>query len=238
MNNKRSVLVTGASSGIGKAIAIHLDSIGYRTILVARRESALKELAELLSEDTLYISYDFQDLENIEQIFRICNENDIKLYGMVHSAGINLDQPVKTNILDDMIKVMNVNLMAFIELSKYFCRRKYSMDGGSIVAMSSAAVYGCAKGMCTYSASKAGVDAAVRVMSKEFAKRKIRVNSIQPSFVDTPMARKTVDYEAKLSALPLGVVEAEQIAYLAEFLLSEKAKYISGSNIKIASATI
>ena len=75
-------------------------------------------------------------------------------------------------------------------------------------------------------------------MSKEFARRRIRVNSIQPSFVDTPMARETNDYEAKFSAQPLGVIEPIHIAYLAEFLLSDKAKYISGSNIKISSAVL
>lgn len=234
MSNENAVLITGASSGIGKAMAEYLSGSGYRVVLVARHLEKLQEVADKISGEVLCIPYDLQDLCNIETIFKKCSDNGIKLYGMVHCAGINRDQPVKTNNLNDMIEVMNLNLMSFIELAKYFYKKKYSKDGGSIVAMSSMAAFVCAKGMCTYSASKAGIDASVQVMSKEFAKRKIRVNSIQPSFVNTPMARMTVNYEAKIAAQPLGVIEPQYIAYLAGFLLSDAAKYISGSNIKIS----
>lgn len=238
MNDRKAVLITGASSGIGEAAAEYLDSMGYRVIIVARRLEKLQQLARKLSKDTICISYDLQNLTDIESVFLQVKEAGAKLYGLVHCAGINRDQPVKTNVLEDMIQVMNLNLMSFIELSKYFCRKKYSEDGGAIVAMSSAAAFDCSKGMCTYAASKAGVDAAVKVMSKEFARRKIRVNSIQPSFVDTPMARDTNDFEAKFAAQPLGVIPPIDIAYLIEFLLSDKAKHISGSNIKISSAVM
>lgn len=238
MAEKKSVLITGASSGIGEAVAQYLDSVGYRVILVARRMEKLKKMASTMSEDTVCISYDLQNLTNIESIFLQIKEAGIKLYGLVHCAGINRDQPVKTNVLEDMVQVMNINLMSFIELAKYFCRKKYSEEGSAIVAMSSTAVYGCDKSMCTYSASKAGLDAAVRVMSKEFAKRKIRANTIQPTYVDTEMARNTPDYEAKFASQPLGVIQPVEIAYLVEFLLSEKAAHISGSNIKMSSAAI
>lgn len=238
MMEKKVVLITGASSGIGETVAVYLNSIGYRVVLVARNEEKLQKIAKALTEDTMFIPYDLQDLENIETVFQKCKESAIKLYGMVHCAGINRDQPVRTNSLTDMIHVMNLNLLSFIQLSKFFCKKKYSEDGGAIIGMSSSAALSCGKGMCTYSSSKAGVDAAVRVMSKEFAQRKIRVNSIQPTFVNTPMARNTVNYEEKFASLPLGVIEPIHVAYLIEFLLSEKAKYISGSNIKISSAAI
>lgn len=233
---RKAVLITGASSGIGESMAIHLDSVGYRVILVARRLEKLNEIAAKLSDDTVCIAYDLQDLEGIEKIFLQLKENNIKLYGLVHCAGINRDRPVKMINLDDMIQVMNLNLLSFIQLAKFFCQKKYSEDGGAMIAMSSNAVHICEKSMCTYSASKAGVDAAVRVMSKEFAKRGMRVNSIQSAFVDTDMARATVDYESKFDTQPLGVIEPVYVAYLAEFLLSDKSKYISGSNIKMSSA--
>ena len=233
---KKTVLITGASAGIGKAMAIHLNSIGYRVVLVARNKIKLDEVAKELSDDTLCIEYDLQNLNDIEKIFKECQAQGVKLYGLVHCAGIMRDQPLRTNRLQDMIDVMNLNLLSFIELVKYFSHKKYSEDNGSIVAMSSTAVYACNKSTCTYSASKAGVDAAVRVMSKELVKRRIRVNSIQPTYVNTEMARSTPNYEEKFAAIPLGVIEPEYIAYLAEFLLSDKSKYISGSNIKMASA--
>lgn len=238
MSDKKSVLITGASAGIGKAIATYLNSVGYRVILVARNNLKLIEIAKTLTEDTLCIPYDLQNLADIEKIYSECKEREIKLYGLVHCAGINRDQPIKTNDLNDMVQVMNLNLLSFIELVKYFSQKKYSEDGGAIVAMSSTAVYGCDKSMCTYAASKAGVDVAVRVMSKELARRKIRVNTIQPTYVNTEMARSTNDYEAKFAAIPLGVIEPEYVAYLAEFLLSDKARFISGSNIKMSSAQI
>lgn len=232
------VLITGASSGIGEAMAIHLDSVGYHVVLVARRLEKLESIAARLTHEAICIPYDLQNLEGIEQIFTECKEKGIQFYGLVHCAGINRDQPVKTNDLSDMVQVMNLNLLSFVQLAKYFCQKKYSEDGGAIIAMSSTAVLGCDKSMCTYSASKAGVDAAVRVMSKEFARRGIRVNSIQPTYVDTQMARETPNYEEKFAAQPLGVIKPEYIAYLAEFLLSPKARFISGSNLKMSSAAI
>lgn len=235
---RKTILITGASSGIGKAMSLYLNSVGYRVILVARRINALQAIAAGLTADTMCIPYDLQDLEHIETIFQQIKDAGIKLYGLVYCAGINRDQPLKVNDLNDMVQVMNLNLLAFIEMGKYFCQKKYSEDGGAVVALSSTAVYGCDKSMCTYSASKAGVDAAVRVMSKEFARRRIRANSIQPTYVDTPMGRNTGDYEAKFAAQPLGVIQPEHVAYLAEFLLSDKAAYISGSNIKMSSAAL
>ena len=236
MAKKKSILITGASSGIGKATAEYLNSVGYQVVLVARNREKLELIARGLSDDTVVVPYDLQDLAGIEKIFTTCKEKGIVLYGMVHCAGINRDQPVKTNNLQDMVAVMNVNLLSFIEMSKYFSKKKYSCDGGAIVAMSSMAAFVCAPGMCTYSASKAGVDAAVQVMSKEFARRSIRVNSIQPTFVNTEMGRSTVNSEEKFAGIPLGVIEPEYIAYLIEFLLSEKAKYISGTSVKVSSA--
>ena len=233
---KKCVLITGASSGIGRVTAEYLNSVGYQVVLVARNREKLEFVAKGLSDDTVVVPYDLQDLAGIEQIFVACKEKGIVLYGMAHCAGINRDQPVKTNNLQDMEAVMNTNLLSFIELSKYFSKKKYSCDGGGIVGISSTAALGGAKGMCTYTASKAGLDAAVRVMSKEFARRKIRVNSIQPSWVDTDMARSTNDFELKVLAQPLGVIDPVHIAYLIEFLLSDKAMYISGSNLKVSGA--
>lgn len=238
MPEKKVVLITGATGGIGRAVAVYLDSVGYRVVLVARRQETLREMATGLSQDAVCIPYDLQDLEHIQTIFDACRNQGILLYGLVHCAGMNRDQAVRANDLTNMVQVMNLNLLAFVQLAKYFCQKKYSEEGGALVGLSSVATLTCAKGMCTYSASKAGVDAAVRVMSKEFARRRIRANSIQPSFVDTEMARNTINYEAKIAEQPLGVIDPLHVAYLVDFLLSEKAKFISGSNVKISAGVI
>lgn len=233
-----NVVVTGASSGIGRATAQYLDSIGYRVVMVARRREILVDLASKMQNDPLCIQYDLLDLENIEQIFDLCRRENIKLDGLVHCAGINRDMPIKVNAINTMMDVTKLNYMSFVELGKYFSSPRYSNTGAAMVAMSSCAVYDCAKSMCTYTASKAAIDVTVRIMAKEFAKRRIRVNSIQPSFVDTEMTYNVDNLEAKVANQPLGFIEPIQVAYLIEFLLSDKAKYISGSNIKISAAVL
>lgn len=229
------VLVTGASSGIGFNTCVHLDSVGYKILAVARSEERLGKLSKLLRNEHVIYQYDLANLGDIENIFFKCKEMGFKLDGMVHCAGISRDQPVRTNNLGDMVETFNVNLLSFVQLASFFCKKKYSKENSSIVGMSSVANICCSKGMCTYSASKAGIDVAVKVMSKEFAVRKIRVNSIQPGYVNTHMIDQVME---NANAQPLGIIEPMDIAFLIEFLLSDKAKFISGSNIKISAALV
>ena len=132
--------------------------------------------------------------------------------------------------------------MLFRSLCILFNKKKYSNERASIVAISSSAAYSCGKGMCTYSSSKAALNAAVKVMGKEFMKRMQRVNAILPTFVDTPMAERMDaslnDLEAKVARQPLGLIEPQQIAYLVEFLLSDKASYITGACIPVSAGSI
>lgn len=231
----KNILITGASSGIGRETAFYLYSKGYRVVLLARNIEKLKQLSSELGNSPI-IEYDLNNLTDIENIFLKLQDMGLKLDGMVHCAGINRDMPVKVNGLHDMLETMNINLLSFIQLSKFFSLKKYSNNGSSVIAMSSMAAVLCAKSMCTYSASKAGLDAAVRVMSKEFARRKIRVNSIRPAFVDTPMLNGSS--EEKTHNQPLGIINPVNVAYLIEFLLSDKSAYISGSNIEMSSAAV
>ena len=167
------VLVTGASTGIGAATAKELAEKGAEVICVARREEELKRVCGYCPDRMWSISCDLGNLENIGKIFEQIQEKSGLLSGMVHCAGINCDTPIRTNDVQVMRQVMDINYCSFVELGKYFCKKKYSEEGSSIVAISSTGSYNCAKGMCTYSASKAALNAAVKVMAKEFVKRKI-----------------------------------------------------------------
>lgn len=235
VNMKKWILVTGASSGIGYAISKYLVDTGYNVVGVARDKEKLEELRTYSPEKIVVCPYDLTDLENIEKIFSKNKDTGSRFSGMVHCAGINQDMPIKVNDLDVMKNVMDINCNSFIEIGKYFSMKKYSEDCSSIVAISSIASLACAKGMCTYSVSKAGLNAAVKVMSKEFLRRKIRVNAILPSFVDTEMARKSMGYIGDITEQiqPLGIIEPEYIAYLVEYLLSDKAKYMTGTLIPV-----
>lgn len=239
---KKSILVTGASSGIGKAVSKYLSQQGCFVILVARNRDALSQVAGQLCGQSLVIPYDLMDLEHIEDIFVKCRQNDIKLDGLVHCAGINCDIPVRTNDVKVMQEVTTVNYYSFVELGKYFGKRKYSNERASIVAISAMAADVCQKGMCTYSASKAALNAAVKVMGREFVKRRQRVNAVMPAFVDTPMAERMdavlENLDGKIEEQPLGLIEPEQIAYLVDFLISDKSSYITGTCIPVSAGAM
>lgn len=239
---RKSILITGASSGIGKAVSKYLSQQGFYVILVARNRDKLSQAADQLCGQSLVIPYDLMDLEHIEDIFVRCRKNDIKLDGLVHCAGINRDIPVRTNEVKAMQEVTTVNYYSFVELGKFFGKRKYSNERASVVAISAMAADVCQKGMCTYSASKAALNAAVKVMGREFVKRHQRVNAIMPAFVNTPMTERMDsalgDLDRKLEEQPLGLIEPEQIAYLVDFLISDKSSYITGACIPVSAGAM
>lgn len=239
---EKAILVTGASSGIGAATSEYLSERGYFVILVARNKDRLNQISKNLCGENLIIPYDLSDLEHIDEIFNICKDKGVKLDGMAHCAGINNDIPVRANDIKVMKEVTTINYYSFVELGKHFNKKKYSNDNASIVAISSSAANSCSKGMCTYAASKAALNAAVKVMGKEFLKRKQRVNAILPTFVDTPMAERMDatlgDLDNKVAGQPLGLIEPVQIAYLVEFLISDKSSYITGACIPVSAGAI
>lgn len=239
---EKNILITGASSGIGEAIARHLHSLGATVILVARSVEKLNSMQEELKERVHVFSLDLSHLEDIEDIFLFCKEKSIFLDGLVHAAGISVDIPIKALRVEDMQEMMTVNYFSYVQLGKYFANRKYSKDGASIVAFSSAASFMCDKGMSQYSASKAAINATTKTMAKEFINRKIRVNAIAPAFVDTDMTWNVANYvegfcENINKTQPLGIIPKEQISYLVEFLLSDCSKYITGNIIPVTGGT-
>lgn len=235
----KNILVTGASQGIGNGVAEYLLKKGANVILVARSEDKLVELAEKYPDKAFPYPYDLSDLEHIENIFLFCREKGMKLDGMFHAAGVSVGCPIKTLDVTEMQELYNVNFFSYAMLCKYFAIKKYSSNGAGIVTMSSVASIHCAKSMAQYASSKAAVNAFTKTMSKEMIKRKIRVNAVAPAFVDTEMAwgeRKNRDNfdEYLKENQPYGVIPVEQIAYLVEFLLSEKSAYITGAIIPIS----
>lgn len=178
--SKKNILITGATGGIGEATARYLVEQGYFVVLIGRNQSKLDSLKEELSPNAFTFSYDLKDLYNIESIFSFISDNNIKLDGMVHAAGINRDIAIRSNDVDMMQEVTAINYMSFVELMKFFMKKKYSNDGGSVVAISSSAVMHHRMAMCTYVASKSALESSVIVASKEAVKRQIRVNAIRP----------------------------------------------------------
>lgn len=229
----KNILITGASSGIGEASAKYLVSQGYSVMLVGRNENKLVQLTESLGEWADYCAYDLHDLDNIEEIFKYCESKSFVLDGFVYCAGIGGSCPIRNLDWHFVSDMMTVNCLAFIEMVKFAVDRKYSRKNSSIVVMSSLSSITCYRGSTAYTISKAAINAACRTVSNEILRRGIRINSIMPGYVRTPMMSGTSDEDIRREQ-PWGYIEPSEIAFLIEYLLSDKAKNITGANIPVS----
>lgn len=237
--SRKNIMVTGASSGIGKGIAILLSKLGANVIMVARNEERLKEtLNELEPGNHSYYLLDLNHIDEIkDMIDNVCNDG-LKLHGLVHSAGISRTMPVQYLKLCDYENIMSVNFFSFAELVKQFANRKNSENGASIVAISSISSKVGARGLSAYCASKGALESAVRSMALDLAPRKIRINSIDPGMIETEMYDglkelvNTKDLEAELKKRQImGIGKPEDVAYAAAFLLSDASQFITGTSM-------
>lgn len=235
----KNILVTGASSGIGKVIAIFLSRVGANIIMAARNEEKLKEtFDELEPGDHSYYLIDLNNLDEIERMIdTVCNDGR-KLNGLVHSAGTSKTVPLQYLRLSDLKSIMTINFYSFLELVNHFSNRKYNDNGGSIIAISSISSRVGAKGLTAYCASKGALESAIRPMALELAAKNIRINSIAPGMIKTPMYDDLTEivnnknFEADIKKRQiLGLGKPEDVAYTAAFLLSDAAKFITGTSI-------
>ncbi len=237
----KNILVTGASSGIGKGIAVFLSKLGANIIMIARSEDRLKETYnELEPGKHSYFILDLGNPEGIANIMELICHDGLKLNGLVHSAGISLTTPLQYLKLDDMKNIMSVNFYSFVELAKHFSRRKYNDNGGSIVAISSISSKVGARGLTAYCASKGALESAIRSMALELAPKNIRINSIAPGMIATRIYNglkdivNNDDFEAQLKKRQLlGVGNPVDVASAAAFLLSDASRLITGTSIVI-----
>ncbi len=235
----KNILVTGASSGIGKSIAVYLSKLGANIILTARNENKLKETYNALDQGShSYYQIDLNNLNEIEGMLdKICS-NGAKLNGIVHSAGISKTIPVQFLKMEDLNSIMSINFYSFMELVKHFSKRKYNEAGGSIVAISSISSKVGARGLAAYCASKGALDSAIRSLAVDLAPRKIRVNSIAPSMIKTQIYTGLLevvnnkDFEADLKKRQfMGLGAPEDVASAAAFLLSDASGFITGTSL-------
>ena len=224
----KQILITGASSGVGEAAARYLVAQGYGVVLVGRNSTKLQALCNEFGDVATMFEYDLSDYNRIEEIFSFCKKQEIKLDGLVYSAGIALNQPMRSLDMAQVSQVMDINCMSFVAMCRHMTSRKHSNDGTSIVAISSLSAETYYPGTVSYSMSKSAVNAAVKVMAKELVRRRIRVNAILPANINTPMG-PAPDDPVMLAQQPMGIIEKEYVAYLIEFLLSERSKYITGT---------
>lgn len=232
----KTILVTGASSGIGKAIAIECSKMGASVIITARNEQRLHEtLLEMEGEQNKSI---IADLSIDEDIDRLVNEIP-KIDGIVHCAGFTIPKPFNFISKADVDSVMKVNFTTPVFLTQKLLKTKKINKKASIVFISSiSGVYVSYTAGSLYSASKGAVNGIVKGMAIELATKQIRVNSVNPGMIETNILSSGVVSEEQLNEdkkrYPLKRYgKPEEVAYAVIYLLSDASSWTTGSNILI-----
>jgi NAD(P)-dependent dehydrogenase (short-subunit alcohol dehydrogenase family) len=239
--SNKLILVTGASSGIGRATAIELSRMGARLILAGRRGDALEEtLAATENCDThLCSTFDLSNLDEIPKwVAEMVGSVGTPLDGAVHCAGVNGHVPLRAISRGNIETLMVTNVHSALMLLRAVTAKNVAAPAGmSVVFITSVASLVASPGLAAYSASKAALNAAARSAAKELAAKRVRVNCIAPAYVRTPMfdnaANAVADFQRIETQQFLGVIEPEEVAVMAAYLLSNAARSITGSQFVI-----
>jgi NAD(P)-dependent dehydrogenase (short-subunit alcohol dehydrogenase family) len=238
----RWIIVSGASSGIGRAISVALAEQGARIALIGRNDDRLRDVARSLGPPDRSTTHvlDLANADAIAEGVRAIAARTGPVYGLCHSAGVNQTLPLSATKPNRARAIVDINFSAGLELARAFVERSVlAEDGGSMLWISSVAAHVGAPGQIAYCASKGAVAAAVRAMAIELAPRHVRVNSLSPGLVQTEMSdttrsRLTPDQWTRIiDQHPLGVGRPEDVARAAAFLLQPGSRWITGADLVV-----
>ena len=234
----KTVLVTGASSGIGKETAIECSRMGARVILTARNPERLNETFTQLNPEVdghMQLLADLTVKEDIEGLISQLPSLD----GVVLSAGNSTTLPLQFGSRDKFDDMFNVNFFAPVELLRLLYKKKMLAKGASVVIIASiGGTHSFMPGNGVYGASKAALNSVMRYAAREYASRKVRVNSICPGMVDTPLIHRGTITEEQLAEdckkYPLGRYgKPEDVAAGVVYLLSDASSWVTGHDLVI-----
>ena len=236
------ILITGASSGIGRQCAIVCSQMGASVALFGRNLERLGDTLQLMEarDKHLICGVDLLDYNKVAGIVRDLVSQIGRINGLINCAGISTTLPFQAISSQKMELFFNTNVISSINLTKHVVKlSNFSSVGGSIIFISSVMALAGESGKTLYSMTKGALNASVKSLAIELAQRNIRVNTISPGVVETPMSQNAVYSlsEDKLNRIkslhPLGFGKPEDVAYSCVFLLSDTARWITGSNLTV-----
>ena len=237
----RNVLVTGASRGLGLGIARRLAAAGYSVIGVARKESdqltsAIEEAGRAGRGTLHFVPFDLAEIEKIPDLVKSLRKDFGPIYGLVNNAAIGAEGVLATMHNSTIERLVRVNTISPIVLTKYVVRSMMSEGGGRIVNVASIIGFTGYSGLSVYAATKASMLGFTRSLAREVGRLGVNVNAIAPGFLDTDMTqgmeseeRQKVARRSALRRLP----EVDDVASAVEFLLGDGAKSITGTVITV-----
>ncbi len=238
-DKKKYVLITGASSGIGRSLAIHLS--GKRNLILhGRHDERLRETQSLCDNghEHLIFNYDLEKIEDIENALSVfIHDQDLEIAQFVHCAGFLRMLPFKMVTVDLIQATLATNVVSAALIAKVLVQKKINGSALESIVFVSSNISNCgAKAFSVYAASKGALDSLMRCLAVELAPR-VRVNSVLPGAIQTGMTKSMFEntevIDRMVKTYPLGFGRVEDVPPMIEFLLSEGSHWITGQQITI-----
>jgi 3-oxoacyl-[acyl-carrier protein] reductase len=237
----RNVIVTGGSRGLGLSVVRKLAAEGYHAIAVARQNntqlaSAIDQARQFRVGELDFVPYDLSQIRGIAELVRKLRKEFGPIYGLVNNAALGSDGLLATMHNSEIERIIRVNTLSPIVLTKYVVRHMMADGAGRIVNIASIIGFTGYSGLCTYAATKAALMGFTRSLAREVGRLGVNVNAVAPGYMDTAMTATLGNEQrcqiARRSALRR-LADVDEVADTVSFLLGDKSKSITGAVITV-----